>query len=472
MKTSKINRLTRLNNIVSIILEQEEENFYRINADDYVRLLHMSGNNPSVTKIKKFKGKPLYIEGNLNVSNRPISTLGNVIYVNGNLDISRTKFKTLPDDMVKGYIHSYDTPYEQEQYKKSIREKLNLNQERRENKEFESNDEESIYAQALYKSLIDEGEIDPLSEDEKDELETIKERLKNLEKEYEETENDEEIDTIQSMIDELQDRVDELEERNIDIYDVVYPTNRGWYGDDTQVFMILTESTLRNDVEYAVVKEDDVDDLIRDYAKNVFEDSGYDSVDSWVLDDCLDEDSVIQMFEEMYDEWVRDSPESYFDESDFELTPEQERRKDDLESYISELEDYISELEEKQSNLEDEIEIDSEDYSPAFDEIQAMIDEAEKKKDDAQSELDEIEPDNEPTEDMIEDKVEKLVRYAKRDISGTLKEYGFDVKNYVDENCIVEKIADNMDFSDVSGYSSRYNSVYYDGDEYYITRIA
>jgi len=456
---------------VSIILEQEEENFYRINADDYVRLLHMSGNNPSVTKIKKFKGKPLYIEGNLNVSNRPISTLGNVIYVNGNLDISRTKFKTLPDDMVKGYIHSYATPYEQEQYKKSIREKLNLNQERRENKEFESNDEESIYAQALYKSLIDEGEIDPLSEDEKDELETIKERLKNLETEYEETENDEEIDTIQSMIDELQDRVDELEERNIDIYDVIYPTNRGWYGDDTQVFMILTQSTLRNDVEYAVIKDEDVDGAIEEYAKGLFDDGGYDVVNSWALENCVDEDSVIQMFEEMYDEWVRDSPESYFDESDFELTPEQERRKDDLESYISELEDYISELEEKQSNLEDEIEIDSEDYSPAFDEIQAMIDEAEKKKDDAQSELDEIEPDNEPTEDMIEDKVEELVRYARRDVVGTLKEYGFEIKNYVDENCIIEQIVNDTDFSNLSGHSSRYDTVYYEGNEYYITRI-
>ena len=470
MKTSKINRLTRLNNIVSIILEQEEENFYRINADDYVRLLDMSGNNPSVTKIKKFKGKPLYIEGNLNVSNRPISTLGNVIYVNGNLDISRTKFKTLPDDMVKGYIYSYATPYEEEQYKKSIREKLNLNQERRENKEFESNDEESIYAQALYKSLIDEGEIDPLSEDEKDELETIKERLKNLETEYEETEDDEEIDTIQSMIDELQDRVDELEERNIDIYDVVYPQNHGWYGDNTQVFMILTESTLRNDVEYAVIKDEDVDGAIEEYAKGLFEDGGYDVVNSWDLENCVDEDSVIQMFEEMYDEWVRDSPESYFDESDFELTPEQERRKDDLESYISELEDYISELEENQSNLEDEIE-EPEEYSQEYDKIQAMIDEAEKKKDDAQSELDEIEPDNEPTEDMIEDKVEELVRYARRDVVGTLKEYGFDVKNYVDEDCIIEQIANNTDFSNLSGYSDRYDTVYYDGNEYYITRI-
>ena len=141
-----------------------------------------------------------------------------------------------------------------------------------------------------------------------------------------------------------------------------------------------------------------------------------------------------------------------------------------MDAYISELEDYISELEGKQSNLEDEIE-EPEEYSQEYDKIQAMIDEAEKKKDDAQSELDEIEPDNEPTEDMIDEKVEELVRYAKRDVVGTLKEYGFDVKNYVDENCIVEKIAYNMDFSDVSGYSNRYDAVYYDGNEYYITRI-
>ncbi len=52
------------------------------------------------------------------------------------------------------------------------------------------------------------------------------------------------------------------------------------------------------------------------------------------------------------------------------------------------------------------------------------------------------------------------------------KEYGFDVKNYVDENCIVEEIANDTDFSNLSGYSGRYDAVYYNGNEYYIIRIA
>ena len=439
--------------LINLIAEQEEENFYRVTPEEYKRLLMMSNNNPNVTKIKKFKGKPLYIDGNLDLSGIKISTLGNVIYVNGNLDLSNTSFIKLPSqDIVKGRISHYNTPYEYELYKERIKDKLRENGVRRDNREWEGSDELSMAAQALYKLLVDEGDIDPLNDDEKDELETLKEMYTRLEDEYERAEDDE-IDEIQNRLNEISQQIDDMEERNIDIYDVLYPMNYGWYG-DAHTFILLRESTIRSDVEYAVMHEENVDGAKVDYAKNLIDDVGLDGFNQWTIEQCMDEDQVVSEFEEMYDEWVRSEPESYFSDDDYELSEEQEQRKEDLENYISEMEDYISELEgEENEENEDKI----------YDANEKLI----KAKDELQS----IEDDKEPTEEMIQSKVEDLVDYVRNDVVGVLKEYGMELKNYIDTDCMVRNYANDLDFGDLSGYSSDYDVVNYDGEEFYITRI-
>lgn len=443
--------------LVNLIAEQEEENFYRVTPEEYKRLLMMSNNNPNVTKIKKFKGKPLYIDGNLDLSGIKISTLGNVIYVNGNLDLSNTSFIKLPSqDIVKGRISHYNTPYEYELYKERIKDKLRENGVRRDNREWEGSDELSMAAQALYKLLVDEGDIDPLNDDEKDELETLKEMYTRLEDEYERAEDDE-IDEIQNRLNEISQQIDDMEERNIDIYDVLYPMNYGWYG-DAHTFILLRESTIRSDVEYAVMHEENVDGAKVDYAKNFIDNVGLDGFNQWTIEQCMDEDQVVSEFEEMYDEWVRSEPESYFSESDFELTDEQEQRKEDLENYIGEIDEYIDGLREEMGDEDN-------------DEIAGKIDDAERKRSDAQDELYEIEPDTEPTEEMIQSKVEDLVDYVRNDVVGALKEYGMNLKNYIDTDCMVRNYANDLDFGDLSGYSSDYDIVNYDGEVFYMTRI-
>lgn len=443
--------------LINLIAEQEEENFYRVTPEEYKRLLMMSNYNPNVTKIKKFKGKPLYIDGNLDLSGMKISTLGNVIYVNGNLDVSNTKFLKIPgQDIVMGRISHYNTPYEYELYKEQIKDKLRENDVRRDNREWEGSDELSMAAQALYKSLVDNGDIDPLNDDEKDELETLKEMYVRLEDEYERAEDDE-IDEIQNRLDEISQQIDGMEERNIDIYNVLYPMNYGWYG-ESHAFIVLPESTFRSEIEYAVIHEDNVDGAKVEYAKNFIDDAGLDGFNQWFIEQCMDEDQVVREFEEMYNDWVRDEPDSYFSESDFELTDEQEQRKEDLENYIGEIDEYIDSLRDEMGGEDN-------------DEIAGKIDDAERKRSDVQDELYEIVPDTEPSEEMIQSKVEELVDYVRNDVVGALKEYGMELKNYIDTDCLLRKYVDDLDFGDLSSYTHDYDIVDYDGEEFYITRI-
>jgi hypothetical protein len=72
---------------------------------------------------------------------------------------------------------------------------------------------------------------------------------------------------------------------------------------------------------------------------------------------------------------------------------------------------------------------------------------------------------------MIQSKVEELVDYVRNDVVGALKEYGMNLKNYIDTDCMVRNYANDLDFGDLSGYSSDYDIVNYDGEEFYITRI-
>ena len=476
MKNMNIYTQKNIQDRISLILEGEEENFYRITPEDYLLLMNMSGNNPAVTKIKKFKRKPLYIDGDLNLQGRPISTLGNVIYVNGNLNLGSTQFLNIPSkDMVKGYISTHNTPYDRKKFNDEIAVKRMKNRVKRADDEWGGNDEESLRAQALYQFLINDGVIDPLSDDEKDELETLRERLSRLEEEYKETEDDDEVTRLSDIIDEITEEIEKLEERDVDIYDTLNLLKYSFYGEGSVFEILSTASYGGGTNEYAVINANDEDEVVRKYADEYVDSVGFDGINESVLEDCVDTDYVVDMAREDYENSVRDSLDSYFDEDDYELSSEMIDRVASLESYVSELEEYISGLEEKQTDLGDDIEIDSENYSIAFDEIQELIDEAEEKKSQTETEIEEINDSKEISEHTIENKIDELVRDVQRDPLEYLREMGYrtrDLENFIDTQCIVNTLANSFDISDVSSYDSNYDSVDVQGETFYVIRLS
>ena len=187
-------------------------------------------------------------------------------------------------------------------------------------------------------------------------------------------------------------------------------------------------------------------------------DVGLDGISQSLIESNLDEYSIREYIEEFYESDIRDYPEGYFRQDDYELTNEQEERKEELENYINQMEDLKTEKEEEQLNLEDS-------YSDEYYQLEKEIDEINENIEKAQDEFDSIEPDDEPTEEMIEEKVSQNVRRAMKDPVRWLRDMNmdYDINYYVNVRGVAEDIVEHDGIGTISSYDGSYDDVYITG---------
>lgn len=442
-----------LHQIVTRIKEQVEGDFYKISPEEYIQLMSLgSYHGKAITKMKKFQGKPLWITGDLNLADTPTDSLGNVGYIEGNLNIGRTKISSIEGTNVKGWVSDSNTPREKIREREELNAKLAEQESLRENDEWDlsNGDEMGEKAHALFQYLENNGNIDPLSEEDKEKLNTLRIKLQDLEQEYEGLDdNDDRVYEVQEAIDETQSEIEELEENNVDVY-MMYPQPRYTHYGLTQ-FEVLVPGFKGE--EYTVGTEEEMDDAALKYAESYIDDVGVDGFNESFIEDYIDVDDLVRMAEEDYDYQVRDYPDSYFSDSDFELTSEQEDR-------IAEIESQIADLEQQQYELDS----DREDYDELYDDFQNHIDTL-------QEELEDIVPDTEPTDEMVENKVAELVRDVRRDPLDYIKNYGLNIKDYVDEDALAQGLVDSDGYGIMNGYDGQYDIEEVNGVTYYIMRI-
>ena len=425
--------------LVKVLREQDEE-YYKISPQDYLDLLKYASYNTKVTGIKKFGGKPLYITGDLDVSRLPIDSLGNVIYIDGNLDISNTKISSLKGIEVKGRVNDFRTPIEAKRIRQEELKKLAEAESRREDNDWDLNnpniDEEGLAANALFNHLVGEGKLDEMDNETKELLSTKIEQLEQLKIRYEDADGTLETEEVSPLFDEISDLEDEIEkiqEKYGDVYYII-PTNYKPYG-TLYSFEVIG---LRFQ-EYMVGTYDDMYDAAIENTEQLLDDVGLDGISQSLIESNIDEDSIREYIEEFYDNDIRESPESHFRQNDYELTDEQEERKEQLENQISDLKEQLENTQE-----EDEI-----------NDLEQQIDEL-------QDEFDSIEPDDEPTEEMIEEKVSNLVRRAMKDPVDWLR--GMDMEDsiqyYVNMRGVAEDIVDSDGIGTISSYDRSYDDVY------------
>ena len=441
-----------LHQIVKQIKEQVEGDYYKISPEEYIQLMSLgSYHGKAITKMRKFQGKPLWITGDLNLSSTPTDSLGNIGYVEGNLNIANTKVSSIEGTNVKGWVADSNSPRERIREKQELNAKLAQQDILRDNNEwdFKNGDETGEKAHALFENLINNGEIDLLSDEDKEKLTILRRKLQDLEQEYEGLDdNDDRAYEVQEAIDETQSEIDELEENDADVY-MMYPNSRYSHYGLTQ-FEVLIPGFKNN--EYTVGTEEEMDDAALQYAKNYVDDVGADGFTESFIEDYLDVDAIVNMAEEDYDYQVRDYPDSYFSDSDYELTYEQEQRIEQLESQIEDLEQQKLELDSDDENYYD--------YEEDLDnQIEAL-----------QEELDSIEVNTEPTEEMIENKVNELVRDVRRDPLDYLKNYGLDIKEYIDEDELAQGLVDSDGWGIMNSYDGQYDTEEVNGVTYYIMR--
>jgi hypothetical protein len=458
----------KFNKVLRTIKEQEEQDYVTIDSEDFMRLATLSSFNLSaLSRIKKFQGKPIVIFGNLDLSGTDTNSLGNIIEVTGNLDLSKldisslgnlrkvggtldisnTKIKSLEGVQYKS-LRTYGSSLEKIEIARQEREKRLEAEERRQNNEWDLNneyiDEVGLKAHALFDYLVYQGQIDEISDEDRERLNSLNTELDELNIRYDQAEDAQEINSLFDRITDIELEIEEIIERNGDVYDII-PKRYTHYGLTT--FEVVG---LSRDIEYAVGDESETEDAALRYAKSFIDDVGIEGFRPGYIGEYVDGDEVAEYFEDMYRDMIYDSPESYFDEDELGLSEEDQERQDVLQDKIWEYEDQLK-------NWEGE-------HDDEYYEIQELIDEL-------QEELDSIEPLGTPTDDMVEEKLEEILRDIRRNPVSYLKDYGYEMKNFVDLDKLAQGMVDDDGYGIISSYDGSYDTESVNGETYYIFRI-
>ena len=328
-------------------------------------------------------------------------------------------------------------------------------QERRDENEWALNDntpEEGLKAHALLKYLVDNEGISILDNNDLADIQRIKDEIETLNAEYDTGEgpNVDILNQIESLEEELDDYSD-----YIDVYHMI-PTGQFY---DTTEFEVIDSSVSNN--RYAVGDDDEMQSSCYEYVESLIDDIGYEGFNGSFARQFLDTDAIISYAEEVWEELVRDQPDSYFDDSERMLSNEQEEKIEILKKRIENIERTIEHLEEQMDGEND-------------DTIQEKIDELNEVSEEHSTEIEEIEedPEGDFPEELIEDKVDELVSDVRRDPEDFMETFGLSWSNYVDKDEFIEGVIDADGYGHtINSYDGNADEVYVNDELFYVMRI-
>ena len=248
MKMSKI--------VEGLIIEQElNDEWVKISPDEYVDLLDLvNGIGSRIKNIKGYKGKKIYITGNLRIpsSGIKITDIDSIDYVNGNLDIRDTDIKYFDKNKVEGNFSYYGSEMWDIERKQANQKKLaELDELRREDAWNINNGEDvSIRTSLLFNKLQNDGTV-------------------------------EEGEDKYFLYPQLRERQRQTFE---------------WLGDDK------FEST------YTVYTEEEADIAAIEYVEELIDELGFTAFSPWVFENNIDEDETEYFLNDYYTDVVYESP--------------------------------------------------------------------------------------------------------------------------------------------------------------------
>jgi hypothetical protein len=317
--------------------------------------------------------------------------------------------------------------------------------ERRLDNEWELNPEcpeEGLKAHALLEFLVDNNDVEVLTNEDRVEILRLQNEIERLQSEYD---NSEDVRTdLLDDISDLEDEIESVSENKIDVYNII--PNGTHY--DTTEFEVINAGL--DNRRYAVGNEDEMQSSSYEAVENLIDDIGYEGFSASFARQHIDEDAVADYAEETYDDDVRNNPDVYFDDSERLLSDEQDEKIGILKMRISQTQKLISNFEEQYDGEDDE------SIEEKIDELTDLIVEYE-------DEIDEIEnsPEGEFPNDLIDDKVQELVSDVRRDPESFMNDFGLDWEHYIDKDEFIQ------DVIDTDGYGHTINS--YDGSADEIT---
>jgi hypothetical protein len=294
--------------------------------------------------------------------------------------------------------------------------------------------EEGLKAHALLDWLVDQSDVEVKTNEDFIEIDRLQSEIQRLSDEYD---NSEDVD--RELLDEISDLEDELQEleNKIDVYNII-PTDDFY---DTTEFQVIDAGL--DDRRYAVGTEQEMKDSCYERVEQLIDEIGYEGFNRSFAMNHIDASKVEDYARDIYEDDVSQNPEVYLDESERELSDEQEEEIKVLNYRIAQARQTIERLEEL---LDDDVS------------VEEKIDELEDVISDLETEIEDIKdsPEGDFPQDLIDEKVEDLVSDATYDVEGFLSNYGLEWENFIDKEEFIEAVIDE------DGYGHTINS--YDGN--------
>ena len=407
------------------------------------RTLPTNDNHYKVALLKKFDGDKTFYDAKDQIIKR--GWLWNSNKLKEILDAIDTYIGKEYAEQIKIYSDKEAAKKEKERLERlriqrELQNKRNEAEERRLDGEWELGPDcptEGLKAHALLDWLVDNGDVELMTNEDRVEINRLESEIERLQTEYD---NDEDVRT--DLLDEISDLEDELTELKNKI-DVYYITPDGEFYDTSQFEVIDADLYGR---EYAVGTEREMETSAYDSIDNLIDDIGYEGFSKGFAEDYIDTEEVVEYARQFYEDDVRESPESYLNEEDRMLSDEQSDEITTLKTRITELESRVEILESQLDGGEDD------------DDIQYDIDELNEKIEEYNERITEIEesPEGDFPEELIDDVVEDRLSDVRRNPEDFIKEWGLDMDNFINKRDFIQGVID------ADGYGHTLNS--YDGN--------
>jgi hypothetical protein len=340
------------------------------------------------------------------------------------------------------------------------RQQLERAEQRRQTNEWdlEDTDDIGLRANALFKYLVLIDNLQELTPEIKARIVAAERELAQYQEQYDSQENADEDTDLVDNIAALEVELDEYKELS-DVY-VLLPVQYGHYG--------LTQfENILDGTEWAVGNESEMEEASREAVESLIDDIGIEGFNPSFIENHIDEDGVESYIRDFFNHDVYDSPESYLDDDDKEISSSQKQE--------------IAELRQEEIELDTERdELNSDDFEEDY--IEQRTSEIETRLLEIQDEIEEI--NNNPDGDYDEEAIEKAIDDKVSEYTGNIESFvsnfiGIDYVQWIRDHDFIDKDAFIESIVDADGYGISLNS--YDGDvneevvdgrTYYIIRVS
>ena len=495
LKVIKITESKLIKLIKNIITEESESDvdYYDMDSEQYNRLLVSVGNQAhAIPKLPMFKGKKIRVVGNLDLRNKPIKSLGQII-VTGTLTIAGTQIKSL-DGVEYGSLGSYhNTPYADViERRRKEKERADAD-ERREDREWDINnsdiDDTGLKANAAFKYVVNQGDMEELSYEEVEELKSLEQKLQELQDRIDVETDADVVDELTNDYDELQYDIDELKSRNSDVYELVFEGNHY----EMDAFKSIESSTYGN--RYAVGTIDEADESLDKYYEDMVDDLS--NFDRNTLSYYVDGDEVADYLEDDIRQSIYDDPDNYDITRELSKGQKNEIKELEVELFLINYGilvplDFVVNREnnwEYTDGANNKINlIVNQDGSktvllngtptlknPKYEDIDwdEMSENISERISDIEYEIVRIkdDPDGDPDEDEVESALEDRLGEIKDDPISILDDYGMSYDNFINIKQLKDDLVGDADYGVISHYDGTYDEININGEDFIVFRI-